>query len=363
MNHRYLATSHAQLKAGDIHVSTHLMKLFTRPYHLREGFAVSILFPVIFFLLDYNATEIAGHFVFSFIVIFSFWTIDAMCCDFRTYRPAALHFWTSLISGWLVAGSLCVCLYVTFGSLLDRWGILLSGQRGNWARTGAEWYGLCARILLLNNVIILIKYLVDSRRERRRVQLENEILRRASIDARHEALKQQVNPHFLFNCMTTLKSLTRRHPGQAVQFVDELARVYRYMLSHQNKNTVTLREEVEFARSYLYLLKIRFGNAINAAIDLPDDKLQCNMPPNTLQLLIENAVKHNIASQKRPLSVEIFSDQDSVVIRNNLQPKARQFMSSQVGLSNISQRYRLITGKDIGIRKTTSDFTVYLPLN
>jgi two-component system LytT family sensor kinase len=136
------------------------------------------------------------------------------------------------------------------------------------------------------------------------------------------------------------------------------------MLLHQDKKIVTIGEEIEFLRSYLYLLKIRFGDAINTEIVLPDELLKQSMPPNTLQLLIENAVKHNALSTKRPLCISIYTKDDYLVVRNNLQFKPQQTStSSHFGLSNISNRYLLLNRKDIIIKRTEKDFLVLLPVN
>lgn len=125
---------------------------------------------------------------------------------------------------------------------------------------------------------------------------------------------------------------------------------------------VSLREEIDFLKSYLYLLKIRFGGAIQAQIQIPDSLLNSMMPPNTLQLLIENAVKHNALSLKKPLSISLFTLKDYLVVENNLQPKAERGESSHLGLSNIRSRYALLKGKEIIIQKKEENFQVLLPI-
>jgi LytS/YehU family sensor histidine kinase len=208
----------------------------------------------------------------------------------------------------------------------------------------------------------LIKHAFDSNAEKRDIALENEMLKRENLNAEHETLKQQINPHFLFNSLTTLQSLTKYDPRQAVDFIGELASVYRYMLQHQDKNVVTLGEELDFMRSYLYLLKIRFGDAICTEIQVPEPVLGNTMPPNTLQLLVENAVKHNGLSLKRPLFISIFMTDEYLAVKNNLQLKPVEAASSRLGLSNISRRYVLLKGKDIVIKKDDHDFQVLLPI-
>jgi len=216
--------------------------------------------------------------------------------------------------------------------------------------------------MLFNSLIILIKYLFDINAEKRKIELENEVLKRENLNALHESLKQQVNPHFLFNSLNTLKSLTKRNPAQAVDYIAELYSVYRYMLLHQDKKDVTLRDEIDFLKSYLYLLKIRFGDAITTEISLPGKLLDCSMPANTLQLLIENAVKHNALSLHKPLSISIVADNNYLTVKNNLRSKKEEPSSSHLGLSNISNRYLLLKGKDIIIQKTEEEFIVQLPI-
>lgn len=339
------------------------MKPFIQAYHLKEGLFISFLFPIIFFLLNFNSENIPGHFIFSLVITFSFWIINSLLLHFKKNKHTSNFFFAkSNIVGLLTSSLLAIIVYVSFGSLLTYWNILVSAERGNWGTSFKEWYYLCIKIILLNAIIILVKYLADTGERRREVEFENEVLKRENLNAMHEALKQQVNPHFLFNSLNTLKSLTKRSPEKAMNFIDELSKVYRYMLLHQNKNVVMLADEITFLKSYLYLLKIRFGDAINTEINLPEDCLANLMPPNTLQLLIENAVKHNIVSQRKPLSIFVFLQDEFLVIQNNLQPKQIYSVPSGLGLNNISQRYKLILGKDISIEKKQDNFMVFLPL-
>ncbi|WP_315816993.1 sensor histidine kinase [Paraflavitalea speifideaquila] len=257
---------------------------------------------------------------------------------------------------------LSIVIYLCIGLLLDLTGKLLSTTRGNWGHSFSSWFFICLTLFLFNTLILLIKHVYDSNAEKRDMALENELLKRENLNAEHEALKQQVNPHFLFNSLTTLKSLTKHDPQQAVNFIGELASVYRYMLQHQDKPMVTLGEELDFMRSYLYLLRIRFGDALCTEIQVPDTVLGYGMPANTLQLLVENAVKHNGLSMKRPLYISILVAGDYLAVRNNLQVKAVETASSRLGLSNVSRRYVLLKGKDIIIKKDEQAFEVLLPI-
>jgi sensor histidine kinase YesM len=330
------------------------MKRLVSTYRIKEGLVVALFFPAALALSDSSRSTTLLHFTSSFLIIFSQWCMNFGLVDFRKagrpYGRIALSYILSIL------------IYLCIGLLLDLTGKLLSTTRGNWGHSFSSWLFICLTIFLFNTLILLVKHAYDSNAEKKDLALENERLKRENLQAQHEALKQQVNPHFLFNTLTTLQSLTKHDPQQATAFIGELASVYRYMLQHQDKNMVTLGEELDFMRSYLYLLRIRFGEALCTEIQVPDAVLGHSMPPNTLQLLVENAVKHNGLSMKRPLKISIYVDGDYLTVRNNLQPKAVEGGSSQLGLSNISQRYVLLKGKDILIKKDEQDFQVLLPI-
>lgn len=339
------------------------MKTFNYKNDFKNGLLVSIAFPLIFLLLETNPSNIVEHFISSFVIIFSFWIVNSALIDFKSlkvqFNKNKLLFYYGRFSA---SSILAIFIYISVGLLFNRSANLLSQVRGNWGNSFSSWFYLCVKIILFNALIILIKHLFDSNAEKRKIEFENEVLKRENLNAVHETLKQQVNPHFLFNSLNTLKSLTKRSPDQAVDFITELSSVYRYMLLHQDKNIVTLREEIEFLKSYLYLLKIRFGNAINTEINIPDEFLKYSMPPNTLQLLIENAVKHNALSSKKPLCISIYANDNHLTVQNNLQHKTQQPESSRIGLSNINSRYLLLKGKDIIVKKTDESFIVLLPI-
>lgn len=339
------------------------MKRIIDKYDLKKGILLSIAFPTIFLALDSNPSNILSHFIFSFIITFCFWMVNAVLIDFKNFETTAnrkkpVYFYTSFVASFILA----IVIYIFLGLLLQLSGIILSPLRGNWGADFSSWFYLCLKIILFNSLIIMIKYLFDLNAEKRRIELENEVLKRENLNALHESLKQQVNPHFLFNSLSTLKSLMKRNPAQAVDYIAELSSVYRYMLLHQYKKNVTLGDEIDFLKSYLYLLKIRFGDAITTEISLPDELLDYSMPANTLQLLIENAVKHNALSLQKPLSICIVADNNYLTVKNNMRSKKTEPSSSHFGLSNISYRYLLLKGKDIIIKKTEEEFIVLLPI-
>lgn len=191
---------------------------------------------------------------------------------------------------------------------------------------------------------------------------DNERLKKENIKAQLDTLKNQVNPHFLFNSLNTLAALIPENSDLSVEYVEKLSRVYRFVLEIKDKKLITLREELKALDAYKFLLQIRFGEKMRFSINIPDNKKDLMLVPLSIQMLIENAVKHNVISQKKPLSIEIFTEQDYVVIQNNLQPKTQVYNSTKTGLLNIEKRYDLLTGKKPKIMSNNQYFIVKLPL-
>ncbi|MCL6272933.1 2TM domain-containing protein [Muricauda sp. 2012CJ35-5] len=183
-----------------------------------------------------------------------------------------------------------------------------------------------------------------------------------SASARFDALKNQLDPHFLFNSLNVLTSLIEEDPNQAQKFTTSLSKVYRYVLEQKNKDLVTVDEELNFARTYVRLLKMRFEESI--VFDIPE---KSSMPdakivPLSLQLLLENAVKHNVVTATKPLHIKVTEDAGMLTVSNNLQEKQVVKKSSGVGLQNIKQRYGILTDRAVDISKTHSNFSVSLPM-
>jgi len=197
----------------------------------------------------------------------------------------------------------------------------------------------------------------------RKTILEAEQLKRENIASQFETLKSQVNPHFLFNSLNTLITIIPEDPQLAVAFVQKLSNVYRYVLQNKDKDLVTLAEEMKIAEAYLFLLKTRFGENLRVNTDIPEDQLGKFIAPLTLQMLLENAIKHNVVSTEKPLHIHLYVEKDEVlVVKNNLQRKSSVPDSTQTGLANISQRYRLLCRQAVEVIVTTSNFMVVLPL-
>jgi sensor histidine kinase YesM len=190
---------------------------------------------------------------------------------------------------------------------------------------------------------------------------ELEKFRKENAEYQFEMLKLQLNPHFLFNSLNTLSSLVYEDAEKASEFIRRLSDVYRYVLDNRSRELVTLRQEMEFVSSYTYLLRIRFQGMVDFVLEMEEKALDLQIAPMTLQLLIENAVKHNVASRQRPLAIRIFTKNDDLWVTNNLQLKETND-NTGVGLKNIRSRYGFLTSREVLITSDDKTFTVKIPL-
>ncbi len=191
--------------------------------------------------------------------------------------------------------------------------------------------------------------------------IDAEKLKRESMAARYESLKNQVNPHFLFNSLNALTNLVYENQDMAAKFIKQLSEVYRYVLDTRDRELVSCNEEFQFLDSYIFLQKIRFNENLNVEID--KSGIQSSFPPLVLQMLIENAIKHNEISSANPLTVRIYQHDAWVVVENNLQKKViHHDDSSGLGLSNIISRYEFLSGKKVTVNQENGKFKVELPI-
>jgi hypothetical protein len=186
-------------------------------------------------------------------------------------------------------------------------------------------------------------------------------LKEAKLKSDFNSLQDQLNPHFLFNNLSVLKSMIIYDPKSAAVFTQNFTDVYRYVLQSSQKTTVKLSEELEFINAYIGIHKERLGDNLNVSVNISDVALEKELPPLSLQLLIENAIKHNVASKKNPLSIEIVASENELMVKNNVFLKETTY-STQKGLSNLCQRYEMLTGEKPRIGSGKEFFTVSLPL-
>ena len=212
-------------------------------------------------------------------------------------------------------------------------------------------------------VTIIISLILHSREfllRGRQATLDKEIHQKESIRAKYEALKSQVSPHFLFNSLNALTNLVYEDQDKAAKFIKQLSEVYRYVLDTRDKEAVPLDEEKRFLESYLFLQQIRFGNKLILEVDL--DKVRSLVAPLVLQMLVENAIKHNVISEEDPLRIRIFEQDGFIVVENDLQHKSVLVDDSPgLGLDNIALRYEFLSDKKVQVIKN-GKFIVRLPV-
>lgn len=228
-----------------------------------------------------------------------------------------------------------------------------------------SWIRMLNNTLMPISVALMIITIFISRSwlyEWRSAAIEAEQLKSEKFASQYQSLKDQLNPHFLFNSLNVLSNLVYESADRSSEFIQQLSKIYRYVLDVQNKELVGLEKEVMFAENYLSLQKIRFEQSLEYFIDVNQMK-GWNIPPLSLQLLLENAIKHNIASMEKPLKIFIQQTPDSLIVRNNLQPKlTKEVADSGIGLENIEKRYALLSNESPKITKTDTEFIVELPL-
>ncbi len=212
--------------------------------------------------------------------------------------------------------------------------------------------------MMIYSVIYMIEYAITARRN-----AEKEKDRADLAKFQYLNLKQQVNPHFLFNSLNILDALVLDgQDKEASEYIHKLAGIYRYMLRNEEESVVTLRDEMTYVEMYRDLLKVRFQEGFNVEVSIPSDDMSRHVVPCSVQLLIENATKHNAVSPSKPLNVSVVSDGQTVTVTNNLIPKITEAQSSGLGLNYIRQQYKERSGKGIEIIRTDEFYTVKLPL-
>jgi sensor histidine kinase YesM len=200
-------------------------------------------------------------------------------------------------------------------------------------------------------------------REKEQNETRVEQLNIAKAQAELEALKNQIDPHFIFNSLNTLSFLITRDPKSARRYNDTLALVYRYILGNRDRDLVLLREEIDFIGNYFYLLKIRFAEAISMVIEITDISAENFLiPPISMQTLVENAIKHNEFTEATPLGIAVSISSDYVIVSNRMKRISEPQPSSKIGLRNLDNRYKLITKRNIIIENNFESFTVKLPI-
>lgn len=305
-----------------------------------------------------NISELAFAAVAGVLVAFALYFTNYALDRLLSWKHHFLmRFLTGYLASTLVALALCTILFKG-ARILPGDPILWSQMAENTAVTRKAVIVLLVS-LFVYNVIYTLLY---SYQQYAFAQLENLQSERKQLELQFEALKSQISPHYLFNSLNTISSLLYKDIGSAEQFIRRLAQTYRYILATQNKRLVPLREEIEFVQSYYYLLRIRFQQQLTVEINLPSTILNSWIPPLTLQMLVENAVKHNNPGNHEKILIYI-SAQDNTYVRvaNTKAGTPDKIQSFHFGLENIRKRYAFFTSRKIEVRDKNK-FIVLLPV-
>ncbi len=298
--------------------------------------------------------EINGLYLFGvlLLVVLGVWELNRLVDSRLARRKTRIHslillFLASVMNVFLVTFLALIALYKVVG-------IPIHWELGYWKLLAAFAF----RINLFLNCVNAILYFMNKLKQ---TELETEQLKIQNIEAQFEALRNQINPHFLFNCFNVLSTLVHKDADASSKFIAQLSNVYRYLLYNQESKMVSLQEELTFVESYAYLLRTRFNENLLIENNIRTHVDWIMVAPASIQMLIENAIKHNVATKKSPLNIILEQQDDYIIIRNTLQKKEVEEISTKIGLKNIIGRYKLLSNLPVIVESTTTQFIVKLP--
>jgi sensor histidine kinase YesM len=306
----------------------------------------------------YNVTELTFSYSFFILIFLVVWSGNIWLIRFirkkydsryyQVYKIILPLFIANIGYSGIVSCLLLICWKLLSKETYTTWGAIIN----------------TSLIIIIAATFITNIYEIIFLNQEREYNLSRvEQLNIAKAQAELEALKNQIDPHFIFNSLNTLSFLITRDPANARLYNDTLAKVYRYILGNKERDLVLLREEVEFISNYFYLLKIRFSEAISMEIEINDLAAEDFLiPPISLQALVENAIKHNDFTDNNPLTIMVSVSSNYVIIKNAIHPKNYAPPTSKIGLNNLDNRYKLITNRNIIIENNFKFFTVKLPI-
>lgn len=308
-----------------------------------------------------DKTHLIFHIVFSFLGVVGCWFFIRLIIGYFRKRLCQIRFWVRLTLQ-LIVSSLAAILVSWLLNVAGTWILIdntdLCHDFDDF--NSKNLYITAVLFAFLINIIYESFYLFIKLSEK---AVETERYKNKSIEAQYQNLTSRLNPHFLFNSLNTLTTVVEEDPKKAVEYIRELSIVYRYVLNSQKITWVSLDAEMKFAQSYVALLKMRFEDNLRINIEICGKYLQYNILAMTVQLLIENAVKHNEISEKLPLEIRIFCDDDHLVVTNNRQPRTiMPATTTKVGLNNIRERYVFLVNREVVVEDRQDFFTVKIPL-
>lgn len=310
--------------------------------------------------INHSVTEIASAFILIFLQVEVFIFFGNVLFSKVNFDQSPALITRIVLSRFALFISLCLITSMALYLMLEYAlaiikGKSMSGILYNFFNVGFRvWFrstisGLSGGAL----IFVILLWQTSLQREQK--------LREENLIFQNQTLRNQINPHFLFNSLNTLSALIPVQPESAEKFILRLSQMYRYILENSSKEAVPLPSELEFINNYFDLHRIRDDEKIRLVIDAPDaDKFM--ILPVSLQILVENAIKHNMATRENPLNITIDLDDHYIVVRNNLQKPATKIKSTGIGLQNLSERARMATGRKIEVKENPGEFIVKVPL-
>ena len=300
-----------------------------------------------------SMADVANEILFTFVSLLILFAMNTVLFGFN--RPMARITWGKMILSFVLTG---------FASNLMGQGFVFLHHQFDIPAIDAmvHHYLHPLRDFIITCIVTGSCYMIHLIRKSQLVSVENEQLRSENLVNQFEALKNQLNPHMLFNSLNTLRSLIRETPDKAQDYLQELSRVLRYTLQGNECMSVTLREEMEFVSAYNFLLKMRYEDNLEFDIRIKEEAETLQLPPMSVQLLIENAVKHNEISNRHPLVIRVCTTGKQLTVSNPIQRKKTASGGLQIGLANLAKRYSLLFREEIEVREDNNTFIVTIPL-
>jgi hypothetical protein len=303
----------------------------------------------------YSIAELIAANIFFILTSFIIWA----GCNWIHIKLRPLYAPQPKLFSKIATVSFASALYgACIGGLASFIWVKISREAFNW--TGIyKFIAVCIAAVIIFTLIYEILFLSKEK------EMDNKIVNQLDKErsqAELQALTNEMDPHFIFNSLNTLNHLIVNRPQQAHLFNNKLAQVYKYFLINKTRELILVKDEMEFIDNYFFLLQIRHEGKLQLQIELPEESNNAMIPPCAVQVLIENAIKHNEFSEDNPLLIKISMNGQYIRVTNNSKPKPYSINSTGIGLKNLSSRYRIITRKNIEIEKGRESFTVRLPL-
>lgn len=320
------------------------------------------LFFFTFFTDDKSLENLLISFVVAFLYSAVFAFGNGLVNDYLNSRYSWIDD-TRIRIIWGIVGTVFVNVILVFVCNYINFIILQKGDPAKFFRGNLGFINwMIVNIALLVSAILHAKGFIEEWKKSTRKEVVEQKLIAKSANAQFESLKNQLDPHFLFNSLNVLSSLIDENPNQAQRFTASMSKIYRYVLEQKDKELVTVEEEIEFAKTYCNLLETRFEDSVSFDFQVDENTVKSYVVPLSLQLLLENCIKHNFATSAKPLHIKIYSENGYLLIENNLQQREQVKESAGIGLSNIVQRYALLTKQNVFIEKSPDFFKVKIPM-